>query len=403
MGPRPPSLRAERSPAAGFLVTGVGFLALAAVLSLAGRLWHWPWAEIAGVHLALIGGVSQLVLGAAQSFAAALLATVPPGRRLIATQRSLWPLGTGLVVVGMAGGYRAAVVAGGGLLAAALVLFAAGLRAMERRSLQRPRWGIRWYYACVAFLGSGGVLGLELARGASWAPGDLLSAHVVLTVLGWLGTAIVGSLHTLFPTLSGRRLAFARLEGPTFACWTLGAASLATGYLLSAAPLAATGAARAERGGDDAAGQRARTARSAGPPLSITARLVLAGQLCLGTGMPLAAGLAPFDPSQPFTGGVRAGLAALLLAGWVGLTVSGSLLHLIPVSLRRPASTLPWPLRLDWVQRAIPVGALCGVALLAAAQLSGAPAGVAAAQVALGASALVLGAAILRLIASSRR
>ena len=396
VGTKRARVRAERNPAAGLLAAGVAFLVLAALVSLAGRLWQWPWAGIAAVHLALIGGVSQLLLGAAQTFVAALLATTPPARRLIATQRALWPLGTGLVVAGMAAGQRTAVVAGAGALAAVLVLFAAGLRSMERRSLQRPRWGIRWYYACVAFLGAGGLLGVELARGASWAHGDLLSAHVVLTVLGWLGTAIVGTLHTFFPTLSGRGLALARLEGPTFASWTAGAASLAAGYLLSAAPLAALGLLMLSAGAMMLLANVLRTARSAAQPLSMAARLVLAGQLCLGIGMPLAAGLAPFDPSQPFSGGVRAGLAALLLGGWVGLTVAGSLLHLIPVSLRRPAAPLPWP---DWARTAIPVAALSGVALLAAAQISGAAAGVAAAEVVLGACLLVLGAAILRLIA----
>jgi hypothetical protein len=41
------------------------------------------------MHLALIGGMSQFVLGAAQSFAAALLATVPPGRSSLVVQRAL--------------------------------------------------------------------------------------------------------------------------------------------------------------------------------------------------------------------------------------------------------------------------------------------------------------------------
>jgi hypothetical protein len=83
------SPRAGRSPAGGFLLVGVGLLAAAAVLALAGRLGHWPWAGTAGMHLALIGGMSQFVLGAAQSFAAALLATVPPGRSSLVVQRAL--------------------------------------------------------------------------------------------------------------------------------------------------------------------------------------------------------------------------------------------------------------------------------------------------------------------------
>src|SRR5262245_49827547 len=127
----------ERSPSAGFLQAGLAFLACAAILALAGRLWGWPWADLASLHLALVGGASQLVLGAAQTFAAALLATVPPHGRVLAAQRAMWPLGSVLVVVGVAAPNRAVVVVGSTLLAATLVLFTTALGAMQRRALQR--------------------------------------------------------------------------------------------------------------------------------------------------------------------------------------------------------------------------------------------------------------------------
>ena len=125
------------------------------------------------------------------------------------------------------------------LAGAALTLFASSLRAMERRSLQRTRWAIRWYYACVGFAAVGGLLGGELARGAGWAPGDLRTAHATLMLLGWCGTAIVG---TLLPTLARRPLAWPALQRPTFIAWTTGVPLLATGFLLGAWPVAALGA-----------------------------------------------------------------------------------------------------------------------------------------------------------------
>jgi nitrite reductase (NO-forming) len=274
---------------------------------------------------------------------------------------------------------------------------------MQRRSLQRPVWGIRWYYACVIFLAAGGALGLQLARGAPLGHGDVLSAHVTLTVLGWLGTAIVGSLHTFFPTLSGRRLARPRLEGPTFACWTLGVSSLAAGYLLALGPLAALGLLGLSAGALMLLANVLRTARAPGRPLGLAAGLVLGGQLCLGTGLPLASSLAPLDPSQPFTGATRGALAALLLAGWVGMTVAGALLHLLRVAIRRPARPMPWPLRRGSAQRRIPVVAILGVALLAMAQIAGSPTVAIAATMVLGACVLVLGAAILSLAAPRPR
>jgi nitrite reductase (NO-forming) len=392
----------ERSPATGFLLAGVSALVAAAFLAVAAQWWHWSWAGLAALHLALIGGVSQLLLGAAQAFAASLLATAPTGRRVLAVQRVAWTVGTALVVLGMATTWHAASYAGAALLATALAVFAAGLRAMQRRSLQRPAWTVRWYYACVIFLAAGGALGLQLARGAPWGRGDLLSAHVTLTVLGWLGTAIVGSLHTFFPTLSGRRLALPRLEGPTFVSWTLGVACLATGYLLALDPLAALGLLGLSAGALMLLANVLRTARVPGRPLGLAAGLVLGGQLCLGTGLPLASSLAPLDPSQPFTGGVRGALAALLVAGWVGMTVAGSLLHLLPVAIPRQSAPLPWPLRRASAQRRIPMVAVFGVALLAMAQIAGSPPVASAAAMVLGACVLVLGAAILRLAVPQR-
>jgi hypothetical protein len=65
-------------------------------------------------------------------------------------------------------------------------------------------------------------------------------------------------------------------------------------------------------------------------------------------------------------------LAVLLLAGWIGLTVAGSILHLISVVVRvrdfsRPVPT-PNPIR-DGALVAVAVG---GVALLAVAQATSA-------------------------------
>lgn len=46
---------------------------------------------------------------------------------------------------------------------------------------------------------------------------------------GWLGTAIVGTLHTFFPSLTGTRLRYPRLQGSTFVLWVAGVDALAVG------------------------------------------------------------------------------------------------------------------------------------------------------------------------------
>jgi hypothetical protein len=213
------------------------------------------------------------------------------------------------------------------LAGAALVLFAAGLRAMERRSLQRAAPAIRWYYACAGFAAAGGVLGGELWHGGGWAPGDLRLAHVTLMVLGWCGTAIVGTTHTLLPSMAGRPLSLPVLQRPTFIAWTTGVALLAGGFLLDALPVAALG------------GMALQTAtlvflanvlRTAGRhPHGMAARLIVLGQASLAASTTLGLMILPVAGESPLWP-----LLAVLALGWIGATVLGSLLHLAPIVSR---------------------------------------------------------------------
>jgi len=128
---------------ASFSAAAICALLLAAVAAIASTVTGLDWLHWTAVHLALLGGVSQLVLGAGQFFSCAFLATDPPSRRLIGAQLLAWNAGTALVVVGVPTATTPLVNAGGCLLAVGLVLFAAGLRGMQRRSLQRARWALR--------------------------------------------------------------------------------------------------------------------------------------------------------------------------------------------------------------------------------------------------------------------
>ena len=190
--PRPSDLLAS------FFAAAICAMLLAAGAAIASTVTRLDWLHWTAVHLALLGGVSQLVLGAGQFFSCAFLATDPPSRRLIGAQLLAWNAGTALVVVGVPTAITPLLDAGGCLLAVGLVLFAAGLRSMQRRSLQRARWALRWYQASAACLALGGLCGILLARDARWPHGSLPGVHLALTLGGWLGTAIVGTLHTFF-------------------------------------------------------------------------------------------------------------------------------------------------------------------------------------------------------------
>jgi nitrite reductase (NO-forming) len=351
--------------------------AVAAAMAIAGGVEEARWVAL---HLAFVGGISQLVLGAAQFFVCAFLATDPPPRTLIRAQLAVWNAGALAVAVGVPSGVTALSGTGGALLLAGLALFAAALRGMQRRSLQRMRWAARWYFAGALSLAVGAALGPVIAAGAAWPHGSLLSAHLVLNLGGWFGTAIVGTLHTFYPSLTTTRLRYPRLEPITFAAWTAGIATLAAAtafdadvgavagwaLLLGAALLLATNLAAS-----------ARAAAQHPPP----ALLVGAGQALLvcaaaaGLGVTVASGA-----SAALLAPDRLAIAVLAVAGWIGLTVAGSLLHLLALMARvrrldRPAGPPRRALPLA-AGAAIVTGALAiGAARLFDAEALATPAG----------------------------
>ena len=339
-GPRPSELLAA------FFSAALAMLAVAAVATVAhaatgdARL-HWL-----ALHLGLLGGVSQLVLGAGQFFVCAFLATTPPSRRLVAVQLGVWNSGTLLVAIGVTADVDPAIDAGGVLIAVGLGLFAASMRAMERRSLQRARWAVRWYQGAAACLAGGVLVGVLLARGVSWPHGSLLGAHLALNIAGWLGTAIVGTLHTFFPSLTATQLCHPRLQGPTLVLWLLGVGELALAASLAIDPLAAVAWLQLTAAAVLLVVNLLASLRTRALALSLPARLVALGQAFLPVGLALAlvatlrdGAAGPLDPA------VRPALAVLLAGGWVALTVAGSLLHLLAVlaRVRHFALQMPGP------------------------------------------------------------
>jgi len=389
---------------AAFFAPGIAFMLAAAVFGVLSEVTGVWWQHWVALHLVFVGGISQLVLGTAQFFTCAFLATDPPSRRMIGAQLATWNAGTILIATGVPTATTPLVDAGGVLIGAGLVLFAASLVVMDRRSLQQARWALRWYQASAASLGVGALLGVLMARGTVWTHGSLLGAHLALNLGGWFGTAIVGTLHTFFPSLTQTQLRHPRLQGPTFWLWLVGIALLATGAAFDSRGLVTLGwldllAAGGMLALNLTASLRASTAR-----LSLAARLVAAGQpfLVAGAVVALVATLR-HGTAMPFIEPWRGALATLLIAGWIGLTVAGSLLHLLALlarvrDLRRPMP-MPRPLR----DNATTLGAGAAVAALALSRAPSLDWLTAAARPALLAVAAVLAARILTLAARALR
>jgi nitrite reductase (NO-forming) len=366
-----------------FFAAGLCFMLAAAVAGIAYAISGGHWLHWLALHLLFLGGVSQLVLGAGQFFVCAFLATDPPPRRLIWAQLTVWNTGTTLVAVGVPTDTTALVGAGGALIAAGLVLFAFGLRGMQRRSLQRAPWALRWYQASAACLGVGALLGVVMASGTAWSQGSLLGAHLALNLGGWLGTAIIGTLHTFFPSLTQTQLRYPRLQRPTYFLWLMGIVELAAGAAFARDTIFATGWIALLAAATLLAVNLLASLRSAVRPLTLPARLVSLAQAFLPAGL-LVALLATLDTGAtvPFTGPARAAVGVLLVAGWIGLTVAGSLLHLLAILARIRNFTLPMPQPRPLRDRTLTATAGVGVAALALSSAPGlAPLGAPAAAV----------------------
>jgi nitrite reductase (NO-forming) len=395
--PLPPGGLRPTDLLGGFFVVAIGFLVAAgaiAVLDTAGALPSWGhWLAL---HLAFLGGVSLLVLGAAQFFTTAFLATDPPGRRMARAQLGVWTLGTVLVAAGIPAAVTPLTDAGGLLIVVSLGLFGASLWRLERRSLQQARWAVRWYYACAASLGVGALVGVAMARGVSWPHGSLLGAHLALNVAGWLGTAIVGTLHTFFPSLTQTRLRRPHLQPPAFAAWLAGVVLLAFGAAFDVTALLAAGWVALACGAALLAVNVVEGLRVAPRPLSLPARMVGAGQAFLVTGLLAAVAVVLADGAHaPLEGRARAVLAILLVVGWIGMTVAGSLLHLLTVLHRVRNLARAMPAATPGRDRALVGLAMAAVAALAIGRATGADGLAAGARVALVAAAALVAARVL--------
>jgi len=356
-----------------FFVCGVGFLLAAAVAAVAQALSPWPWGHWLALHLAFVGGVSQLVLGASQFFAGAFLATDPPPRILVRGQLAAWNAGAILLAIAVPERADTVIWVAVGLLLAGLALWGAAIAVLLRRSLRRSPWATRWYVGAAAFFGLGMLAGSLLARATPWSHGDLLGAHMALNLAGWLGAAIVGTLHTFYPSLTQTQLRYPRLQGVAFLAWTGGVASLALGYGWAVDPLALAGWLALCLGALALLVNVASCLHRAARPLSLAARVVGVAQPFLLGGLAIAT-VAAIDegPAQALVGSTRAAVGTLLVAGWIGLTVLGSLLHLLAVVVRvRGGFAARMPVARPRLDTAIAALAIAGIAALALSQGTG--------------------------------
>jgi hypothetical protein len=151
----------------GFLYTAsaVAFLLAAAALAVVRSVqpFNHGWWLVS--YLALVGGVSQLLLGAGRLMLGATRTSAPRRRRTPWAELVLWNVGTLLVPVGVLTDTAEVVAAGSVVLLVALALFAAARRTPAAAGPARDQPSYLWSHrGLVAFLAGSVVVGAGLAE-----------------------------------------------------------------------------------------------------------------------------------------------------------------------------------------------------------------------------------------------
>lgn len=171
-----PSIRttAKRPAAAGrtymplFTGTGSAFVLAAAAVAVANAREPFDHGWWLVAYLALVGGLSQLILGGGQFLLAARLEARVRGDRVLVAELLLWNVGTVLVPVGVLSEAPGAVASGSVLLMAALALFAGTTRALPRQRRGPDRLWAHAYRAVVVFMAVSVIVGTGLGGALPW-------------------------------------------------------------------------------------------------------------------------------------------------------------------------------------------------------------------------------------------
>ncbi len=327
-----------------FLLTGFSWLMLASLVGLAilvGLIRGTPlphWIRHAHVHAALVGGVAQMILGAALIFISPLLLT---GR----TQRESHPLlfltinGSAIGMVAGFGLHNYMVIGVSGLFVVASFLWLARDTWLQaRQSLNAPPLNL-WYYA-LAVLALFGGLACGEAMAFAWAPesfGYIRLAHIHLNLLGFITLAIVGTMHNLLPTVLNAPLHSPRLARIVMWLFPLGLAVLIAGFMNSSVATELAGGSLLMISALLYASNLFTTwLRSNHQGTAASDHLLIATfflVITLMLGILVAANSLAATPIMPFGSLHLVAYTHMALIGFILQTIVGALSHLVPVTL----------------------------------------------------------------------
>jgi nitrite reductase (NO-forming) len=219
----------------------LGWLAVAVVLMAAGEKWGLPrWLPL---HAFLLGSVTTAIVIWSEHFAAVLCRVPGPSDRRLALGLTALTVLVTTVLVGVVADLVVLTALGGTGLAVIAVVHTWHLL-RRRRAAVAPRFAylIGSYAAASAALVVGAVSGAGLALGGDWHA-RTWAVHVHVTLLGWVGLSVLGTLFTLLPTALGTRMSenTTRPARRSLPVLVAGLVVAVTGMLLGSAPIAAAG------------------------------------------------------------------------------------------------------------------------------------------------------------------
>ncbi|MFI2433550.1 multicopper oxidase domain-containing protein [Streptomyces sp. NPDC018693] len=329
-----------------------------------------PVARWLAVHLFLLGAATTAIVVWSEHFAIALLHARRPDARWSDARLA----GVNLAVAGVLTGVWADLPVLTGLACALLVTAVAAHLVVLMRLTEGALGGrlapvVGFYRAAAAALIAGAVLGWLLATGRYPADGHagLRLAHIHVTLLGWIGWPVLGTLFMLWPTVLGVRMAertartARRVLVLTGAGLPLAVVSLAAGWRWPAV----AGAAGYAAGAALAVELFARTVRGRRPVSAAAVWMLGAATAWLGVGVAADVGVLAARPLDEATEGIGS-LVPLLLVGFVAQVLIGALTYLLPVVLAsgpEERAALRAVLERGWAVRVVALNA--GVALTA--------------------------------------
>jgi len=311
---------------------------LAALLGVA--LFHRfvsesPWLL---VHLLLLGAITNAIFVWSSHFADALLRrrTTTGSRRWQAGRLIALNVGVGTVVAGMVTPHWILTLVGSVVVGAAAAAHGITL-ALQSRAALASRFGatVRYYICASLALPVGAGLGATLARDPAqpWH-GRLMTAHITLNLLGWVGLTVMGTLVTLWPTMLRTRIAESaeRVARQALPILVGSVVVLSAGALAGSQALAAAGAAAYLAGVLWAVRPLAQVARAKAPSAYATWSVMAAVIWLIGSLVGLVTVLAT-GPTWALVTDRLGLLITPLAAGFAAQLLLGALSYLVPVVL----------------------------------------------------------------------